>query len=141
LNIANFRAEVQLPCIISGATLTINPIQGLQGSKKRTLSVDATESDEAVGDEKLAVPFWFDDGYSTVRMEGSDISVNKEVTEEDSHTVQPLFTGLPGLEKQLQQLTECVQRVNLQLEEHLRQLAGCVPILLLGSSGSTTRGV
>jgi hypothetical protein len=107
----------------------------LHSVSKRTLAVDAIESDDAVEREKLAVPFWFKGGFSKVIYDGSGISTRHDTTKEETTAIQLSFTGLPGLEEQLQQLSKCIERVNRQVEERYQHLAGCLPILLHGPSG------
>jgi hypothetical protein len=118
---------------------------GLQSSRKVVLSIDAIESENAPPtSEHLAVPFWFDHKFSKVVMaDGSNQttskehsqSASKEHKEEEKTLVKPLFSALPGLQEQLDQLSQCVERVNRHVEERYRHIAGCVPIMLHGATG------
>jgi hypothetical protein len=114
----------------------MTPNRGLSSYRKRVFTVKDVESDDPVENDKLAVPLLFDYGYSKVIIDGSSTATEHEISKEPLSIVQPSFIGLPGLEEQLRQLSTCVARVNLQLEERFQMLAGCVPILISGSSGT-----
>lgn len=81
------------------------------------------------------MPFWFDYGTSSVILSGSSTPTASGTREVEETSIKLVFTGLPGLEEQLEQLSRCVERVNRHVEERYRHLAGCVPILLHGSTG------
>ena len=124
----------QLPCIISGAVFNVTITRGISASKKLSLSIDNIKSEHVTTDGNLAVPVRFQHGVSSITMDGAKQTAN--VTAGPSNVrVRPTFSGLPGLEEQLEQLSRCVERINRQVDKRYAHLAGCVPILLHGSTG------
>lgn len=125
-----------MPCVISGGTFFATLAEGLRGSKKVLLSVDSIESEVVAEDAPLKVPFWFDFGTSKVILSGASTELVNDVSTTEQTVIKPTFSDLPGLEDQLAQLSTCLERVNRQVEERYKHLAGCVPILLHGATGT-----
>jgi hypothetical protein len=144
---SNFKAA-QLEAVDTGGVFEVSPRQYGRKCRKRRFCVNRIEAtDPKVSEEgrdRTYIPYYFHQTTSQIQMAVTSMRPTRDKpTPVDTKPIEFTFSGLYGLDEQLQQLRDHISRINFAID-HQKESARYrrpSPVLIHGVSGENARKI